>query len=239
MTTKKYGIIFEDDSLVAIDKPSGLLSIPDRAQSERSLKDLLMEKYQTIFTVHRLDKETSGLLLFAKDESTHKYLSGLFADRKVEKFYLGIVLGNPSEDSGTIDAPIAEHHSLKGVMAVHRSGKSSQTGFEVLERYDKYSLVSFQLHTGRTHQIRVHCKHWGHPLACDEVYGDGKPIFLSQIKKKYKLSQSELEETPMLGRLALHSYKLSFLKGNGEKLALETPIPKEFRAIFNQIKKNS
>lgn len=238
MTTKKYGIIFEDDALVAIDKPSGLLSIPDRAQSEKSLKDMLMEKYPTIYTVHRLDKETSGLLLFAKNETAHKFLSGLFEERKIEKYYLGIVLGAPIEDSGIIDAPIAEHHSLKGVMAVHRSGKSSQTGFEVLERYEKYSLVSFQLHTGRTHQIRVHCKHWGHPLACDGVYGNGEPIFLSQIKKKFKLSKAELEETPMLGRLALHSFKLNFCGLNEQKIALETPIPKEFKAIFNQIKKN-
>jgi 23S rRNA pseudouridine955/2504/2580 synthase/23S rRNA pseudouridine1911/1915/1917 synthase len=238
LTIKNYSIIFEDESFLAVDKQAGLLSIPDRAQSEKSLKDMLLDKYRTIFTVHRLDKDTSGLMLFAKNEATHKYLSGLFEERKIQKYYLGIVLGAPTENTGMIDAPISEHHSLKGTMTVHRNGRPSQTGYEVLERYDRYSLVAFQLHTGRTHQIRVHCKHWGYPLACDSIYGDGKPIFLSQIKKKFKLSQSELEEKPMLGRLALHSYRLNFADQNGRRFELETAIPKEFRAIFNQIKKN-
>ncbi len=237
MSTLTYKIVFENDSFVAVDKPAGMLSIPDRAQSEKSLKDFLLEKYGSIFTVHRLDKDTSGLIIFAKNEQTHKYFSKLFEERKIEKFYLGIVIGAPLEDKGIIEAPITEHLSLKGVMTVHRSGKPSSTGFEVLERFSKYSMVSFQLHTGRTHQIRVHCKHWGFPLVCDTLYGDGKPVLLSEIKKKYKLSLSAEQERPMLGRLALHSYKLKFLDEKGEHLELIAEIPKEFRAIFNQLNK--
>ena len=109
MAKNKYTVVFENDNFVAINKPSGLLTIPDRDQSEKSLKEYLSEKYGSIFTVHRLDKDTSGMVLFAKNESTHKYLSKLFEDRKVEKYYLGIVIGQPANITGTIDAPITEH----------------------------------------------------------------------------------------------------------------------------------
>lgn len=183
LTKNKLVIVFENDDLVAINKPSGLLTIPDREQSERSLKELLVEKYGSIFTVHRLDKETSGMVLFAKNEATHKYLSRLFEERKIEKYYLGIVHGSPANTTGSIDAPISEHPLHKGMMNVHKNGKPSLTTYEVLDANKNYSLVSFQLHTGRTHQIRVHSKHIGHPLGCDPIYGDGKPIKLSSIKR--------------------------------------------------------
>ena len=238
MAKNNLQIIFEDDELVAINKPAGLLTIPDREQSEKSLKEMLQDKYGSIFTVHRLDKDTSGLVIFAKNETAHKYLSKLFEDRKVEKYYLGIVIGSPENKTGMIDAPISEHPLHKGLMTVHRNGKPSQTGYEVLEANKNYSLVSFQLHTGRTHQIRVHAKNIGHPLAFDTLYGDGKPVLLSSIKKKFKLSKHDEEERPMINRLALHSYKLSFEDMNGKRLELEAAMPKEFRALMQQLKKS-
>jgi 23S rRNA pseudouridine955/2504/2580 synthase/23S rRNA pseudouridine1911/1915/1917 synthase len=234
-----YEVIFEQQDYLAVNKPAGLLTIPDRTQSERSLKDMLLEKYGTIFTVHRLDRDTSGLVIFAKNEAAHKYFSGLFEERKIEKYYLGIVHGCPVPSSGTLDAPIAEHPVHKGMMAIHRNGKPSSTGYEVLEANRHYSLVSFHLHTGRTHQIRVHAKNMGHPLACDELYGDGKPVMLSSIKKKFRLSQHDEEERPILYRLALHSYKLVFTGAAGEMMELTAPVPKAFRALMNQLKKNS
>ena len=166
-------VIFENDSFIAINKPAGLLSIPDRVQSEPSLKDMLLEKYGSIFTVHRLDKDTSGIILFAKTEAAHKYFSRLFEERKIEKYYQGLVIGCPAQKKGTLDAPISEHPTQKGLMVVHRKGKPSVTDYEVLEDLKQFSLIQFQLHTGRTHQIRVHCRNMGHPLACDELYGDG------------------------------------------------------------------
>ena len=231
-------IIFENDDFVAINKPAGLLTIPDREQSEKSLKEILQDKYGTIFTVHRLDKDTSGLVIFAKNEAVHKYFSKLFEDRKVEKYYLGVVIGSPVNTTGSIDAPITEHLQHKGTMTVHRSGKLSLTTYEVIDANKHYSLVSFQLHTGRTHQIRVHSKHIGHPLACDPLYGDGKPILLSAIKKKFKLSKHDEEERPMIGRLALHSYKLNFDDINGKRIELVAEMPKEFSALMQQLKKN-
>ena len=172
-------IIFENDSFIAINKPAGLLSIPDREQTQTSLKDILLAKYGAIYTVHRLDKDTSGIILFAKTEAAHKYFSQLFEERKIEKYYVGLVHGSVAEKKGTLDAPISEHPVQKGLMVVHRKGKPSVTDYEVMEDLKYFSLLQFQLHTGRTHQIRVHCKNMGHPLACDELYGDGKPILLS------------------------------------------------------------
>lgn len=237
MAKSNYSVVFENDDFIAINKTSGLLTIPDREQSEKSLKEYLIDKFGQIFTVHRLDKDTSGLVLFAKNETTHKFLNKIFEERSVEKFYVGIVMGEPAEKTGLIDAPIAEHSLNKNLMVVHRRGKASQTGYEVLEGNKFYSLVSFQLHTGRTHQIRVHCKNIGHPLACDTLYGDGKPVLLSAFKKKFKLSKHDEEERPMIGRLALHSYRLYFTDEHGTKMGLEAEIPKEFRALMKQLSK--
>ncbi len=222
---------------MAIDKPAGMLTIPDREQTEKSLKEFLTEKYGTIFTVHRLDKDTSGLVLFAKTADTHKYLSKIFEERRVQKFYLGIVLGTLPAKEGMIDAPITEHLTRKGMMTVHRSGKPSQTGYEVLQENKYYSLVSFRLYTGRTHQIRVHAKHAGSPLACDPLYGDGRPVLLSAVKKSYKPGRHDDEERPMISRLALHSYKLIFEDIHGTAIALQAEAPKEFRALMQQLQK--
>jgi len=230
-------IIYEDENLIALNKPSGLLSIPDREGKDISLKKMLIEKYGNIFTVHRLDKGTSGLIVFAKNEETHKHLSQQFEARQTEKIYLGLVLGSLAEKKGTIDALISEHPVKKGLMTVYKNGKESLTDFEVLEDLKIFSWVQFQIHTGRTHQIRVHAKHIGHPVVCDELYGDGKPILLSSLKHKFKLSKNELEERPILNRLALHALSLQFINVNGEKIKLEAPLPKDLRVLLQQLRK--
>ena len=230
-------IVQENENWIAINKPPGLLTIPDREQKENSLKEILQKRYGQIFVVHRLDKDTSGLVIFAKNESTHRFLSLLFEERKIIKTYLGLVLGNPANTTGDIHAPIAEHPTHKGMMTVHRSGKPSHTTYTVVEGHSAYSLVSFQLHTGRTHQIRVHAKEIGHPLACDPVYGDGKQVYLSALKKKFNLSKTAENERPMIQRLALHSWKLSFTDADGHEVELKAEMPKEFRALMNQLKK--
>ena len=237
MAKNKYDIIFENDDFVAINKPSGMLTIPDREQTEKSLKEFLTDKYGTIFIVHRLDKDTSGLILFAKTEATHKHLCKIFEERRVQKFYLGIVVGEPAQKNGMIDAPITDHLTRKGIMTVHRSGKESQTGYEVLESNPNFSMVSFQLFTGRTHQIRVHSKHIGNPIACDPLYGDGKSVLLSAVKKNYKLGKHDEDERAIISRLALHSFKLNFEDIHGVLMDLTAPAPKEFRALMQQLKK--
>lgn len=237
-------IISETGDWIALNKPSGLLSIPDREGKDISLKKLLIGKHGKIFTVHRLDRDTSGLIVFAKNEEAHKRLSQQFAregffgeERQTEKIYLGLVVGSPAERKGSIDAPIAEHPVKKGLMTVYRKGKESLTDYEVLEDFKIFSWVQFQIHTGRTHQIRVHAKHIGHPVVCDELYGDGKPILLSSLKHKFKLSKNEWEERPILNRLALHALSLKFQNTNGEMIKLEAPLPKDLKALLQQLRK--
>lgn len=229
--------IDETPDWVALNKPSGLLSVPDREGKEVSLKALLKKQYGEIFTVHRLDRDTSGLILFAKNESAHKWLSQQFEARETGKVYLGLVKGSPAGRMGSIDSPIAEHPAQNGTMIIHRKGKPSLTEYEVLEDFGLFAWVRFRLHTGRTHQIRVHMKELGHPVVCDPIYGDGNPVRISAWKKKYKLSRKEEEERPILGRLALHAWQLSFKDLDGKVINLEAPLPKDLRATLQQLEK--
>ena len=229
-------IIFENDQFIALNKPSGLLSIPDRLGQEISLKDILKEKYGSIYTVHRLDRDTSGIIVFAKTEESHKELSALFEGREMEKYYVGLVYGNMMNSEGSIDAPIMEHPGKATKMMTHAKGKISLTDYTVLESFRTYSWVRFRIHTGRTHQIRVHMQHIGHSIVCDEIYGDPKPLLLSSMKRNFKLSKTAAEERPILARLALHSQKLQFSLG-GETYVLEAESPKDLRAVLQQLRK--
>lgn len=231
-------ILTETNNWVALNKPSGLLSIPDREGKEISLKVMLKEKYGDIFTVHRLDKDTSGLIIFAKNEAMHKWLSMQFEDRQTVKIYQGLVLGSLPETKGTIDKPIAEHTTHKGTMTINRNGKNAVTDFELLKDFGVYSHVQFRIHTGRTHQIRVHMKDLAHPIVADPLYGDGKPVLVSSLKKKFKLSKDVEEEKPILGRLALHALKLGFTDLDGKAIELEAPLPKDMRATLQQLEKH-
>lgn len=231
-------IVFENDDFIALNKPSGLLSIPDREGKEISLKQMLKEKYGNIFTVHRLDRDTSGLIIFAKNDTSHKHLSMQFEERQTKKIYCGFVIAVPANKTGSIDAPISEHPAKNGTMIINRKGKESLTDYEVLEEFGVYSWLQFHIHTGRTHQIRIHAKEMGHSIVCDTVYGDGKPILLSSLKhKKFKLSKNELEERPLLNRLALHAFQLSFKTASGEQMELEAPITKDLSATLQQLRK--
>lgn len=233
----KIETIEETDSWVAVNKPAGILSIPDREGKDISLKQLLAEKYSQIFTIHRLDKDTSGIILFGKDEQTHKFLSTAFEERVVEKYYAGIVHGILQDKKRRIDAPITEHPGKKGMMIIHKTGKAAITDYEVLEEFGKYSFVRFQIHTGRTHQIRVHLQSIGHAIVCDALYGDGKPIYISSIKRNYKLSKNIEEEKPMLSRLGLHAERLKFSDATGTAFNLEAPMPKDMKALLQQLRK--
>jgi 23S rRNA pseudouridine1911/1915/1917 synthase len=239
MELKGVSIIFENEDFIAVNKSAGMLTIPDRHdETQLSLYKILSQQYGKIFIVHRLDRDTSGLVLFAKNETSHKYLSQLFEKRNIEKIYLGIVRGSLPVKTGSIDEPIAEHPFRKGEMMINKKGKASLTEYTTLEDYGIYSAVQFNIHSGRTHQIRIHMKFAGHPIVCDAVYGYGKPILLSSFKKKYNVSKREEEERPILSRLALHSYQLNFKDANNNLHALEAPVPKDIKALLQQLKKN-
>ena len=239
MELRGVSIVFENEDFIAVNKSAGMLTIPDRHdETQLSLYKILSQQYGKIFIVHRLDRDTSGLVLFAKNETSHKYLSQLFEKRNIEKIYLGVVRGSLPDKTGSINEPIAEHPFHKGEMTINKKGKPSLTEYEVLEDHGIYSAVEFNIHSGRTHQIRVHMKFAGHPIACDPVYGDGKPILLSSFKKKYKLSREDEEERPLFNRLALHSHQLNFKDVHKNMHTLEAPVPKDIKALLQQLKKN-
>lgn len=239
MAKDKLEILVENEDFVVVSKPSGMLSVPDRKDSEVSLKAILREKYTDIFVVHRLDRGTSGLIMFAKNIESQKELSKMFENRQMIKWYQGIVNGNLYPESGTVDAAIAPSPKVQGMMYVNvKTGKRAITDFHTLENFKNYTLASFQIHTGRTHQIRLHCQYLGHSIVCDEYYGDGKPLLLSEIKKKFNLGKWVEEEQPIMGRLALHSWKLAF-DFKGQHFDLEAPLPKDMRATITQLQKNN
>ena len=231
-----WSIIAENNDWVAVDKGAGLLSIPDRQGKEVSLKDLLKQKYGDIYTVHRIDRDTSGIILFAKTTEAHQALSKLFEDRSVNKFYNCLVRGYPSSERGTIQVPIMENPAQPGRMMTHAKGKAAITEYQVIEKFRGYSLLRCQILTGRTHQIRVHLHYLGHSIVGDEWYGDGNPILLSAIKKNFKISIAAEEERPILSRLALHATELSF-QWNNEPIQFISPLSKDLKATLQQLRK--
>ncbi|HLX91670.1 MAG TPA: RluA family pseudouridine synthase [Puia sp.] len=233
----KLEIIFENADLVAINKPPGVYAIPSSDGAGISLKDLLVQKYGSIFTVHRLDLDTSGVMVFAKNAASHKILSQEFEKREVEKKYFGIVHGVMAEDKGAVDVPLAAHPSKRNLMLISEKGKEARTGYEVTEAFRNYSLVRFQLYTGRMHQIRVHMQHLAHPIVCDRVYGSGDPVFISSFKRGFRLSKKDESEKPIMSRLALHSASLQFEFSGHDLIRIESPLPKDMKAFLNQLQK--
>lgn len=231
-------ILLETDDFVVVNKPSGLLTIPDRFDSTQlSLVQILKKGYSEIFVVHRLDKNTSGVILFAKNHEAHRYFSMAFEKHQVHKEYTGIVVGRMNTESGKIDAPIDENKYRKGEMVISKKGKQAVTNFKVVETFPLFSVVQFLPETGRTHQIRVHAQHINHPLVADPIYGNGKPVFLSSFKKNFHLGMDE-EERPLLRRTALHASVLSFKEESGKEYKVEAPLPKDMKALLSQLRKN-
>ncbi|HEX5555945.1 MAG TPA: RluA family pseudouridine synthase [Chitinophagaceae bacterium] len=233
-------ILFEDEDFIVINKPAGLLSIPDRHNDKlASLSGLLEQRFGKIFIVHRLDKDTSGTIVFAKNEATHQFLSGQFQQQKTTKIYWGLATGRIFEKEGTIEAPIYESSVKRGKMLTGKKGKPARTTFEVLESFSLYTLLKLRIFTGRTHQIRVHLQSIGHPVAMDEVYGNGSPFYLSLIKRKYRIGKFQEEEKPLMSRMALHALSLSFDDKKGQRLTFEAPLPRDFQAVLHQLRKHA
>jgi 23S rRNA pseudouridine1911/1915/1917 synthase len=235
---KQIEYIYEDDDIVVVSKPSGLLSIQDRYKDDtENLKAILLQKYEQVFTVHRLDKETSGIICFAKNEETHKILNQQFANREVKKIYWALVQGKPMIEEGLIDMPILNDMKNTGKMYPHKDGKPAETMFRLLNSFGNISLMEFFPLTGRTHQIRVHSKYIGCPLLVDALYGNSTEFFLSSIKKKFNQSRFE-EEKPIISRLTLHAKSIEFTHPNGKKVFFESSLPKDMNALINQLSKN-
>lgn len=239
MNPSKY-LLFENEDFVVLNKPAGLLSIPDRFDPALpSLSKILERHYGQILVLHRLDKDTSGVIVFAKNEPTHKFLSRQFQNRQTEKIYLGLVTGNIREKEGHIETPILSDPGKGGRMKTGKNGKPAVTAFEVLKTFGLYSLLKIQIFTGRTHQIRVHLKSIGHPIAMDSLYGSDQPFYLSMIKKNYRIGKYQEEERPLMHRMALHASELHFTDEKGQRHSFRAPLPKDFQAVLNQLEKLS
>ncbi len=240
MKTQKIEIIYEDESIVIVNKPPVFLTVPDRfAHKLPNLYTFLKKKYGEIFIVHRLDKETSGIICFAKTSESHKDLCRQFEHRETDKVYLTLVEGTLSNKTGVIDRALAKNEFLPGQMVVAKKGKPSRTEYKVVEEFQRYSLIEANIKTGRQHQIRVHFKYIGHPLAVDSLYNNKKTgIHLSEIKRKYTTSGRGKEERPLMSRTALHAHRLTLRHPEtGEVMSFEAGLPKDFNAVVKQLRK--
>ncbi len=232
-------ILFEDEDLVVVNKPAGVLSIPDRFNASKpNMLTQLKALYSNVFVVHRLDAETSGIICFAKNEQAHQHLNLQFEHRAVEKIYLALTDGRIVQDTGIIDAGIEPHPTLKGKMITSKRGKPSLTLFQVTERFKHFTLVEANLKTGRTHQVRVHFASIGHTLAVDALYGKRAQLFLSEVKlNRFNLGKFQ-EERPIMNRTTLHAHRLKLRHPKQEKeVEITAPLPKDFKALLQQLEK--
>ncbi len=234
-------VLFEDEHILVIDKPSGLLTVPDRFdKKEENLRDWLRLKQKSeIFVVHRLDKDTSGLVIFAKTEESHRHLSLQFEMRFARKEYLALVQGPMPDASGSLTYAMSEDLRHPGRMLASPLGKSAQTDYTVLESFTKagYDWLSLRPLTGRTHQIRVHLQAAGYPVVGDAVYGSGDRVLLSRLKRGYKLGKYQ-EEKPLLCRMALHAHRLCVKHPGTDKTAeFEAPMPKDLEVTLGYLRR--
>lgn len=234
---QKLAIIFEDERIIAVNKPAGILTIADRYdKSAPVVADFLPEPAHHYYTVHRLDKDTSGTMLLAKDRDTHKLLCRLFEGGAVAKIYHALVWGRPQWDETDCDLPLRPDGDANHRTIIDGSGKESLTHFKVLKRWNQVSLLEAKPATGRTHQIRVHAAALGYALMCDPLYGDGKPFFLSLVKRTYK--GDTWTERPLIARTALHAVQISFTyPDTGATITITAEYPKDFGAVVKQLYK--
>jgi 23S rRNA pseudouridine1911/1915/1917 synthase len=226
-------IIYEDDDLIVVDKPAGMVVHPGAGIESGTLANALVYHFNTLSDVagrirpgivHRIDKETSGLLVVAKNDVTHERLSDQFRDRQVFKMYVALVYGRVSESVGEIEARIGRSSHNRTRMSVLRggAGRAAHTIFEVAQRYNEFTLLKVQIKTGRTHQIRVHLAHIGHPVAGDSTYGGGRENSIRNTTIK--------RETIALGRQFLHSAQLGFKHPRTSKpLEFVSQLPPELK----------
>jgi len=232
-------VVHEDAHLLVVDKPAGLVVHPGAGRAGGTLVNALLGHVRDLSgvggvlrpgIVHRLDRGTSGLLVVAKNDETHRALVRQFAGRTVEKEYFALVLGLPSRAGGEIDAPIGRHPVHRQRMSTRaRRGREARTSWRVAERFDGAALLRVLLHTGRTHQVRVHLASIGHPVAGDAVYGGTRTPASRRAEARSALRSLE--------RPALHAARLAFTHpATGERLAFEAPLPADLAAVVARLR---
>ncbi len=233
-------VVYEDDHIIVINKPQGMVVHPAPGHPSGTLVNGLMYRLGDSLSgingvmrpgiVHRIDRDTSGLICVAKNDNAHLGLSAQLKDHTMHREYRAIVTGGFSAEEGTVSAPIGRHPNDRKKMAVVRTpGKTARdavTHYKVLERYKGFTLVECILETGRTHQIRVHMSHIGHPLMGDELYGGGHTTF-------------EKHNAPLLHGQCLHAAALILIHpATGETMRFEAPLPTDFTALIGKLRNN-
>ena len=245
MKKQLFSVVYEDENIAAVNKSSGIAVSPDRWDPSMERLDKMVEKFlhlMKIFTVHRIDRDTSGLVVFAKNSETHKTLSAAFEGRQIKKRYIAVVHGRPSWSETACDLPLVPNGNKQHLTIIDKyRGKKSLTAFRLLGSAGNYSILEALPETGRTHQIRVHLASLGHPVVCDELYGKNKPVLLSAIKRGWR--GDPMEERPLLSRLGLHAEEL-FIPGYAGAeaaasagLTINAPLPRDMAALIRQMEK--
>ena len=230
-------IVFEDDVLIVVNKPAGLVVHPAAGIQSGTLANALAYHFEQLSTnagvvrpgiVHRIDKGTSGLLVVAKTEMAHEHLADQFRERKVFKSYLALVYGVMERDSGRIEQPLARDPRNRTRMAIARGGRGAVSLYKVRRRYDRFTLLDVEIKTGRTHQIRVHLASLKHPVVGDEVYGGGRDNTVREPKLKAEIRK--------LGRHFLHAAELGFRHPvSGKPLRFQAPLPPELQHLLDTL----
>lgn len=234
-----YSVIFADEDMIVLNKRSGILIAADRYNPDAPRLDLLAEKeFGKLFAVHRIDKDTSGIIIYARNAEAQRALSMQFEKREVEKTYHALVYGHPMWQKLEVKLPLLPDGDAHHRTVVNKkAGKPSVTNFRLIGSCGPYSWIEAKPKTGRTHQIRVHLAENGLSIVCDPLYsGNQKPVRLSEIKKKW--NGDEFEERPLLSRLALHAYKIEVNHPKtGERVSFTAPYPKDMDATRKQLNK--
>ncbi len=230
--------IFEDEDIVVINKSAGVYTIPERRdRAAPNLLELLSREYGKIYVVHRLDKDTSGVVIFAKNPKAHKFLNERFFDRSAKRIYKAVILGKLSEDYLEIDIPLIENYGRKFITIPSARGKESLTIVKTVEKFRRTSLVECDLATGRRHQIRAHLAAVGNSLLVDPIYGDRDAFYLSSIKRRYNKGKNE-EEKPIISRLTMHAEKLKIkTPKDGLEKEFKADYPRDFAALLSVLRK--
>jgi 23S rRNA pseudouridine955/2504/2580 synthase len=225
-------ILFENEDYLVINKPPYLSSLDDRHEAQNIL-DLAKAYTPDAQLCHRLDKETSGCLVIAKNPAAYRHLAMQFESRKVNKVYHAVVEGIKEYSNELVDRNLISTN--KGVAKVSKGGKSAQTFFSTIVTYFSHTLVECRPITGRLHQIRVHLAWLNAPICGDTLYG-GNPLYLSSIKRRFNLKK-ETEELPIMKRVSLHAFSIGFEGLDGTPLTVIAPYPKDFNVLITQLEK--
>ncbi len=237
-------ILYEDDWLVVVNKPAGMIVHPAKGHWSGTLASAVAHRFGELSTtggsqrpgiVHRLDRDTSGVIVVARHDRAHEALAAQFADRTTEKEYWAIARGVPDRDADVVDKPIGPHPRIREAKAVRPDipdAKPALTTFEVLERFDRFSLLKVLPKTGRTHQIRVHLASVGLPILCDKLYGGSDRIAEAELKGAPAGSPGSTDD-PILVRQALHARRLTIAHPrSGERVTFEAPLPEDMSAVL-------